>query len=152
MAKKPDITTIASGYYSRQALNSNFENLQAGFDNTLSLDGSTPNALGADLDMNSNDILNLNNLTTNSLTINGLLVVPTALSVALSFHPDNYTGDGSTVAFVLTYDPLTKNNTFVYVDGLYQNKNTYSVPGSTLTFSEAPPLNASIEVMTARTV
>ena len=58
MAKKPDITTIASGYYSRQALNTNFTNLQNGFDNTLSLDGSTPNAMGADLDMNSNDILN----------------------------------------------------------------------------------------------
>ncbi len=58
MAKKPDITTIATGYYSRQALNSNFENLQTGFDNTLSLDGSTPNAMGADLDMNGNVITN----------------------------------------------------------------------------------------------
>ena len=62
MAKKPDITTIASGYYSRQALNNNFENLQDGFDNTLSLDGSTPNAMGADLDLNANDLLNARTL------------------------------------------------------------------------------------------
>lgn len=57
MAKKPDITTIASGYYSRQALNSNFQNLKDGFDNTLSLDGSTPNAMQADLDLNGNNIM-----------------------------------------------------------------------------------------------
>ena len=57
MAKKPDITTIATGYYSRQALNNNFQNLKDGFDNTLSLDGSTPNAMGADLDLNGNNII-----------------------------------------------------------------------------------------------
>ena len=57
MAKKPDITTIATGYYSRQALNSNFQNLKDGFDNTLSLDGSTPNAMQADLDLNGNNIM-----------------------------------------------------------------------------------------------
>ena len=73
MAKKPDITTIASGYYSRQALNTNFENLRDKFDNTLSLDGSTPNSMGADLDMNSNDILNASEIDTSSLRINGVL-------------------------------------------------------------------------------
>lgn len=57
MAKKPNITTIASGYYSRQALNSNFEDLRDAFDNTLSLDGSTPNALQADIDLNGNNII-----------------------------------------------------------------------------------------------
>eukprot|EP00916_Digyalum_oweni_P015414 GHVL01025229.1.p1 GENE.GHVL01025229.1~~GHVL01025229.1.p1 ORF type:complete len:521 (+),score=79.37 GHVL01025229.1:1483-3045(+) len=57
MAKRPDITTIASGYYSRQALNNNFESLRDKFDNTLSLDGSTPNAMNADLDLNGNNII-----------------------------------------------------------------------------------------------
>lgn len=58
MAKKPTVTTIASGFYSTSALNDNFTNIRDQFDNTLSLDGSTPNAMGADLDLNSNDILN----------------------------------------------------------------------------------------------
>ncbi len=71
MAKKPDITTIASGYYSRQALNTNFENIEDKFDNTLSRDGSTPNAMGADLDMNSNDIQNVNALDAQSITLAG---------------------------------------------------------------------------------
>ncbi len=58
MAKKPTVTTIASGYASTTTLNSNFEALRDGFDNTLSLDGSTPNAMQADLDLNGNDIIN----------------------------------------------------------------------------------------------
>jgi hypothetical protein len=58
MAKKPSITTISSGYASTTTLNANFEALKEAFDNTLSLDGSTPNSMNADLDMNSNDILN----------------------------------------------------------------------------------------------
>ena len=74
MAKKPDITTIASGYYSRQALNTNFENLQDGFDNTLSLDGSTPNAMGADLDLNNNNIINAGVIGASSLVVNGKLI------------------------------------------------------------------------------
>lgn len=79
MAKKPDITTIATGYYSRQALNANFENLQTGFDNTLSLDGSTPNAMSADLDMNGNSISNAS-----SITINGEDVVATTAAALLA--------------------------------------------------------------------
>ena len=58
MAKRPTVTTLSSGFNSTETLNSNFNNIAASFDNTLSLDGSTPNALGADLDLNSNKILN----------------------------------------------------------------------------------------------
>jgi len=58
MAKGPTITTIASGYYSRTALNTNFTNIDAAFDNTLSLDGSTPNSMQGDLDLNGNQITN----------------------------------------------------------------------------------------------
>ena len=58
MAKGPTITTIASGYYSRTALNNNFTNIDAAFDNTLSLDGSTPNSMQGDLDLNGNQVIN----------------------------------------------------------------------------------------------
>ena len=57
MAKKPTVTTLASGFNSTETLNANFEALRDGFDNTLSLDGSTPNAMGADLDLNGNNII-----------------------------------------------------------------------------------------------
>jgi len=58
----------------------------------------------------------------------------------------NSTGDGTTVAFTLASAPATENTTNVYVNGVYQQKNTYSLSGVTLTFSEAPPLTSTIEV------
>ena len=57
MSKKPTVTTLASGFNSTETLNTNFEALRDGFDNTLSLDGSTPNAMEADLDLNGNNII-----------------------------------------------------------------------------------------------
>jgi hypothetical protein len=147
MAKKPDITTIASGYYSRQALNTNFTNLQNGFDNTLSLDGSTPNSMGADFDVNGNNILNAGQVDVDSLYINGVSVVPGDVNLQTTYLTASYTGDGSTVAYALTANPQTEANTSVYVDGVYQNKATYSLSGTTVTFSEAPPLNAAIEIV-----
>ena len=62
MAKGPTITTISTGYYSTTALNDNFTNIDTAFDNTLSLDGSTPNAMQADFDLNGNNIINAGNI------------------------------------------------------------------------------------------
>lgn len=73
MAKQPDIVTISTGYYSTTALNNNFENIQVQFDNTLSLDGSTPNAMQADFDMNGYSILNADKLFVNGTNILSLL-------------------------------------------------------------------------------
>jgi len=72
MAKKPSITTVSSGYQSTTTINDNLQNLRNAFDNTLSLDGSTPNAMGADLDMNNNDILNVNSISVEELIIDNL--------------------------------------------------------------------------------
>lgn len=60
---------------------------------------------------------------------------------------NNYTGDNSTTAFTLSINPSVEQNTFVYIDGVYQQKNTYTTSGTTLTFSTAPPTGASVEVM-----
>ena len=61
---------------------------------------------------------------------------------------DNFTGDGTTVDFTLTTAPSDENNSQVYINGVYQQKNTYSLTGAgnTLTFSAAPPLTSTIEV------
>jgi hypothetical protein len=151
MAKKPTISTISSGYASNTQLNNNFSALRTGFDNTLSLDGSTPNAMNADFDMNSNDILNANEINTSSLRLNGVLVSAGDTAVTSSImSSDVFTGNGSTTVYTLSFAPFIKDNTQIYIDGVYQNKITYSTSGNTLTFTEAPPLNSAIEVMTAR--
>ena len=62
MAKKASLKTISSGFASNTQLNSNFEALNDKLENTLSLDGSTPNSMGADIDLNGNDIINVGSL------------------------------------------------------------------------------------------
>ena len=66
---------------------------------------------------------------------------------AAEYLVQNFTGTGSQTIFTLSSASLGENFTFVYINGVYQQKNTYTVSGTTLTFSTAPPLTSSIEVM-----
>jgi len=66
---------------------------------------------------------------------------------AASYQVNNFTGTGSQTVFTLSTASLGENFMFVYINGVYQNKNTYAVASTTLTFSEAPPLTSLIEVM-----
>lgn len=58
----------------------------------------------------------------------------------------NATGNGSQTTFALGATPANENSTNVFINGVYQQKNTYSLSGSSLIFSEAPPFGSSIEV------
>ena len=60
---------------------------------------------------------------------------------------NSFTGNGSTTAYTLTQNPGHENNTMVYLNGVYQEKDTYSVVGTTLTFATAPANGESIEIM-----
>ncbi len=60
-------------------------------------------------------------------------------------------GDGITTAFGMGASPATENATNVYIDGVYQSKSGYSISGSTLTFSVAPPLYSAIEIVSSQT-
>jgi hypothetical protein len=59
----------------------------------------------------------------------------------------NFTGDGTQTIFALPFAPLSINSTQIYINGVYQNKNTYSVAFTSITFSEAPPATSKIEVV-----
>ena len=59
IAKQPNIGNLASGFRSSNKLNDNFDRIKDAFDNTLSRDGSGPNAMLAPLDMNNKRIINL---------------------------------------------------------------------------------------------
>ena len=58
------------------------------------------------------------------------------------------TGDGSDTTLALGTTPNSENSTFVTIDGVMQHKSTYSVSGSTLTFSTAPPNGTAVEAIT----
>jgi len=62
-------------------------------------------------------------------------------------YVENFVGTGSQTVFTLTSIPIGINAIQVYINGVYQEKNTYTLVDATLTFSVAPPYTASIEVL-----
>jgi hypothetical protein len=52
----------------------------------------------------------------------------------------NATGTGSQIIFAVSSIPSA-----IYINGVYQNQNTYTVGAGTITFSEAPPVTSTIE-------
>lgn len=60
---------------------------------------------------------------------------------------ENFTGDGTTISFTLSNAPYGESAMQIYINGVYQQRNTYSVSGAIVTFSEAPPTTSSIEVL-----
>ena len=71
---------------------------------------------------------------------------------ASSLNQNNFTGNGSTTAFTLSQSIDDEAKTFVFIQGVYQEKSTYSISGSTLTFSTAPQNGYTIEVMAFSTI
>ncbi len=61
---KITLATLTSAFASITNLNANFTAIATAFENTLSRDGTSPNTMGATLDMNSNQITNLPQATT----------------------------------------------------------------------------------------
>ena len=59
-----------------------------------------------------------------------------------STFASNATGDGTTLAF-----SVVNGFTAIYINGVYQNRNTYVVTSGTVTFTEAPPDTSIIEVV-----
>jgi hypothetical protein len=60
---------------------------------------------------------------------------------------DNFVADGTRTVFELGIPPRSEKTLFVHIDGTYQNKDTFSISGNALVFSEAPPNKAVIETM-----
>jgi len=65
-----------------------------------------------------------------------------------NLNQDSFTADGNTAAFTLSIAPIHENNTQVFIDGVYQQKNSYSISGTTLTLDANPSNGATVEVMT----
>lgn len=59
--------------------------------------------------------------------------------VSTDFPVDYKSGNGSTTAFTLSVAPASVNSIDVQISGVSQSPQTYSVSGTTLTFSAAPP-------------
>lgn len=53
---------------------------------------------------------------------------------------ENATGTGTQTIFAVSFEPSA-----IYINGLYQNQNTYSFGNGSVTFSQAPPFTSIIE-------
>ena len=56
-----------------------------------------------------------------------------------TFAIDTFSGNGSTVAFTLRDSVVSTSSILVFVGGVRQATDTYTLSGTTLTFTEAPP-------------
>lgn len=80
--------------------------------------------------------------------VQGNVTKKVALQNIVPVNVANFTGTGSQVQFTLPVS-VVENSTNIYINGVYQQKNTYSVNNATLIFSQAPPVTSKIEVMYA---
>jgi hypothetical protein len=74
MAKKATLSSVQNIPNNATSINSNLSAINEKLDNTLSLDGSTPNAMGADLDLSNNDLINVGALNADSILLGGKLL------------------------------------------------------------------------------
>jgi hypothetical protein len=65
-----------------------------------------------------------------------------------TLYQDNFTGNGATTDFTLANSVNNEIKTLVFLNGVYQFKDTYSVSGTTLSFDTAPANGTLIEVIT----
>ncbi len=60
----------------------------------------------------------------------------------------DFTGDGATLVYTLASAPGAAGaGVMIFIDGVQQDKDSYTITGTTLTFSEAPPLNSNINLV-----
>lgn len=145
---KLTLNTIGSRYGSIDALNDNFDAIEQALENTFSLDGTSPNALEADLDMNSNDILNAGEVSTDTLRINGVLVEPlTGVTAGAVFQTYEFTATAGQTTFSVS--PATPYNAsiVVIVNGLQLSPAEISVSGTNVI---TPALTLGDEVVIRR--
>lgn len=89
-------TTLANT--AATTINNNSTLLEAALENTLSRDGTSPNQMEADLDLNNNDLLNAGIVNADVLVLDGVTVTPSDLASL-----------PATVMLKTTYDPQGKN-------------------------------------------
>jgi hypothetical protein len=63
--------------------------------------------------------------------------------ISAAFLTDTFSGTGSQTAYTMTVAPANTSSIIVAVTGVLQDPSTYSVSGTTLTFSAAPPSGTS---------
>lgn len=183
-----DVTNLGGNPVSaQQVINTNSDRIEAAMEKTLSRDGTSPNQMEADFDMNHYDILNAAEIHGDILFIDGVRINDMVEEVKASadravnaannaandvrlivkddadraenaanraenaaseigqqvenITPDvlRFSGDDVETSFDLERPGIDERLTNVYVNGIYQQKDTYSVVDGVLVF-DTPPI------------
>lgn len=101
---KITLNDITGGYMTAIAYNANNALIEAAFENTLSRAGTTPNGMNADIDMNSNSLLNVDDIlaggqiTAQTFILNGTVITTqTTLAGALDAVSVSFTPSGGSL-------------------------------------------------------
>lgn len=148
MAKRPTIAVLTSSYLSQAPINSNFSAIAEAFDNTLSRDGSTPNQMQADIDLNNNDLLNVNELTATRLKVGNTVLVPGDISgfdgdfLDLNSTPSSFSGQGGKILAVNSGGTAIEFND-VLTNQILETDSVATVTG-TFTFDNPTTFNDNV--------
>ncbi|MGY8864639.1 MAG: hypothetical protein ACKVJK_03305, partial [Methylophagaceae bacterium] len=63
-----------------------------------------------------------------------------------TIEENNFTGNGSTTAFTLSSAPSSEENLLVFIDSAFQNRDAFTISGTTLTFDDAPDNATSVRI------
>ena len=118
MAKTASVNTISNILTSADDINSNFVGVNTALQNTLSLDGSTPNAMSADIDLNGNDLINAGCVSTTELVVGGTKLVSS------SSIPDWKSSWATATAYV--YTDIVKYEGSSYICLVAHTSDTFS--------------------------
>lgn len=153
---KITLPTVESGYLSTEALNDAFEQISTAIDNTLSRDGSTPNTMEADLDMNGYRIINVSTDVSNEdsfCTVGDMQDYVDEHATGLIVQRlEQHTATAAQTVFTLTsmtYD-VGSNNLAVYVDGVrkFPTLHYTETSESTVTFLSGQSVGAKVTFIT----
>ena len=143
-----------SGKFLADDVNEDFDKIYIGAiqnenlnDRSLRLQDVEPPTTGVDMTLPLKADRKGKFLAFDSTTGGPIATTNSSLYDSAAWNVYDFTGNGSTTAFTLGSDPASENNTQVYIDGVYQQKDGYSVSSTVLTFSVAPPNLSTIEVM-----
>lgn len=132
---KLTLAPITASRGSKDLLNSNSSAIEVALENTLSLDGTSPNAMTSDFDMNGQNILNLSSLEVGGIDI-GLQATAAQASAAAALVSETNAGVSETnsaaSAVQTASDVITVQDQKLIWQGAYVGGTTYSVNDAVL--------------------
>jgi hypothetical protein len=156
---KLTLNAIGSRYGSIDALNANFDAIETALENTLSRDGTLPNNMDANFDMDSNRVINMADAINNAdavtlRQVNG--IVQGASSGIIASLRENFVATAGQTVFNIasfTYNPGS-NNLAVYLDGVRQYPGTSytETDNNTITFSAGLHVGALVMFISNQSV